>query len=742
MAKLQATEYKLNLLNVTCSSCVTAIENALATSDDVLSREVNFANRTVSIKSTLSEKDLIRLLKKAGYNANSASDKQIEEREKGEFYYSIRKALLAGLFGIILMSLDWTHYNPSLNTEKGQLIWLILGILTAVGIWYSGREIYQGAYHSFKRRSATMDTLITVGTGAAWVYSMVIVIIPDAFPLHSRFVYFEASLIILGLVNLGSALEMRARGKTSQAIKKLIGMQAKTARRVHENGSEEDIPIEELKVGDHIRVRPGEKVPVDGEIVEGSSFIDESMLTGEPIPIEKKERSLVFGATLNKSGSFIFKANKIGSDTVLEQIISLVQKAQNTKPDIANLVDKISSYFVPIVMLIAVVTALVWYNLGFSSVYVLVGAMTVLVIACPCSLGLAVPISVIVGMGRAARNGLLIRNGNSLQIASKLDAIVLDKTGTITKGSPELIKVLPFHGYSEEVILTLAASIEQNSEHPLGESIVQKATDQNIHLSTVSSFESITGHGVTGKIEGKKVFIGNKRLMEKFHIEIDDYADIIENASSKGMTPVYLAVNDKLLGILVIADPIKDDSKDAIQGLLSLGIEVYMLTGDNIKTARAIAAQVGIKHVVADLLPEDKVRQVMMLQDEGWTVGMVGDGINDAPALAQANVGFAIGAGTDIAIESADITLMRSSIESVTHSIEISKATMRNIKQNLFGGFFYNVIGIPIAAGVLYPFTGILLSPMIAGAAMAASSLTVVMNANRLHLFKLRKEIK
>jgi Cu+-exporting ATPase len=556
-------------------------------------------------------------------------------------------------------------------------------------------------------------------------------------PSLARHAYFEAAAIIIALINLGQALEMRARGKTSEAIKRLIGLQPKTAR-VIRDGKEIDIPISEVGLDETIRVRPGEKIPVDGVIIEGHSSIDESMLTGEPMPVEKKTGDEVVGATFNKSGSFLFQAKHIGADTALARIIEMVRRAQSSKPAIGRLADKISAVFVPSVLIIAVLTFLAWFNLGpeprFS--FSLVATMTVLIIACPCALGLATPISIMVGVGKAAEYGILIRNGEALQQAGKLTTIVLDKTGTVTKGQPTVTALVPAAGWGEQKLLAVAASIETGSEHPLAEAIVSAAEAKGITLSAVSGFEAITGHGVSATMEGKKVLFGNARLMAKHNIDLGNLPKRAEQLAAQAQTPMFLAVGDTVAGIVSVADPIKPDSKAAIARLHAIGLKVVMITGDNRATAEAVAREVGLDEVMAEVLPGDKAAKVSGLQRRGEIVGMVGDGINDAPALAQADVGYAIGTGTDVAIESADVTLMRGSLHGVADAIAISRATVRNIKQNLFGAFIYNVLGIPVAAGALYPFTGLLLNPIIAGAAMAMSSVTVVSNANRLRWFQ------
>jgi Cu+-exporting ATPase len=582
-----------------------------------------------------------------------------------------------------------------------------------------------------------MDTLIALGTGTAWLYSMVVVFFPDAVPDQARHVYFEATAIIIGLIDLGLALELKARGRTSEAIKRLIGLQAKTARVIRDD-KELDIAIELVLLNDVVRVRPGEKIPVDGEVVEGHTAIDESMLTGEPMPVEKATGDTVAAGTINKSGSILFKATRVGKDTALAQIINMVKRAQNSKPPIGRLADVISAYFVPVVMIIAVASALTWLNFGPEPAvaFAIVSATTVLIIACPCALGLATPMSVMVGVGKAAEAGVLIRNGEALQTASKISAMILDKTGTITLGAPKVTDVLVAGEHDEQAVLRLAATLESGSEHPLAMAIVESAQERGIEMGKVSNFNAIAGHGVQAEVDGKTLLFGNEKLMRERAIELGDFVEKAQALAAEAKTPMYFAINNQLAAIIAVADPIKEDSIAAIKRLQHNGIRVVMLTGDNRATAKAVAEKAGIKEFFAEVLPEEKSKKVQELQMEGEVVGMTGDGINDAPALAIANVGFAIGTGTDVAIESADITLMRGSLHGLADAIAVSKATLRNIKQNLFGAFIYNVAGVPFAAGVLYPFLGMLLNPVIAGAAMAFSSLTVVTNANRLRLFK------
>jgi Cu+-exporting ATPase len=542
--------------------------------------------------------------------------------------------------------------------------------------------------------------------------------------------------MIIGLINLGQALELRAKGKTSEAVRRLLDLRAKTAR-VIRNGEEQDLPVEQVRKGDHIRVRPGEKLPVDGVIVEGSTRIDESMLTGEPMPVSKTKDDEVSAGTLNTHGSIIYEATRVGSETALAQIIKLVKKAQGSKPAIGRLADKISSVFVPTVMLVAIGAALVWYNVGPEPavVHMMIAATTVLIIACPCALGLATPMSVMVGVGKAAEYGALIRQGEALQTAGKIDLVILDKTGTITAGHPAVTRIKAVNG-NENALLALAAGLEQHSEHPLAEAVLNRASDDDVQPETVTGFKALNGKGVLGQFKGQTVRLGNRRWLEAEGIDVATLDSAALSITEEAGTPLFLATGDKVQGVIGVADAIKPDSEAAIRRLHDAGIKVMMVTGDIDATARAIATKTGIDDYRAEVLPENKAEVVSEMRGKGYTVAMVGDGINDAPALAAADVGFAIGTGTDVAIESAAITLMRGSLHGVPDAIEISRATVTNIKQNLFGAFVYNTMGIPVAAGLLYPVWGILMSPILAGAAMSLSSVTVVSNANRLRLFK------
>ena len=736
------SSYRLSISGMSCAGCVASVETALNSVEGVEEATVNFAEHTANVKGDMDIANVINAVKLASYDAAElrGGDEEEAEKEAVEFAYYralLRKASVAALVGVPLFVGGMTGFFPDIDAPNGQLTWLILGTITLGVMYYSGRHFFTGAWKSFRVHNANMDTLIALGTGSACLYSFVIVLFPDSVPSLARHAYFEAAVIIIGLINFGSALEMKARGKTSEAIKRLIGLQPKTAR-VLRDGNEIDVAISDVGLDETLRIRPGERIAVDGIIIEGHSNIDESMLTGEPIPVEKNVGDEVSTGTINVSGTFLFQSKRIGADTVLAQIINMVRQAQSTKPAIGRLVDKVASVFVPIVLIITIITFLLWFNFaGESAVsYALVTAMTVLIIACPCALGLATPISIMVGVGKAAEKGILIRNGDALQQAGKLTTIVLDKTGTVTEGKPSITEMQAAEGVDVMGVLKVGASIEAGSEHPLAAAIVDFAKVKQLELLKVESFVAITGQGVSGVIEGQRVLFGNARLMKNNSVDVTELENKAQELSLQGRTSMYLASDGKLQGIIAVSDPVKKDSIEAIKRLHALGMKVVMLTGDSQSTANAVAKQVGVDDVIAEVLPQDKSAKVVSLQNSGEQVAMVGDGINDAPALAQANVGFAIGSGTDVAIESADITLMRGSLHGVADAIAISRATLLNIKQNLFGAFIYNSLGIPIAAGILYPMMGILLNPMIAGAAMAMSSVTVVSNANRLRFFK------
>jgi len=737
---------ELIIEGVSCASCVSKIETALKDLEGVTDANMNYAQRTVIVEGNVSEAILTKTIETAGYGVkprNNASDEQLfaQKEQEDQAYYKVlmRNVWIALGLGVPLMLYSVFGEGMTIVTSTERIVWLIIGLVCLAVMYFSGKHFYIGAWKSFWNHSANMDTLIALGTGAAWLYSMAVVLIPQLLPEMARHVYFEATAMIIGLIDLGLALEIKARGRTSEAIQRLIGLQAKTAR-VIRDGNDVDIAIEEVQINDQVRVRPGEKISVDGNIIEGNSSLDESMLTGEPMPVEKHVGDEVIAGTLNKTGSIIYLATRVGKDTALARIINMVKKAQNSKPPIGRLADIVAAYFVPTIMIIAIVSAMIWLNFGPqpSIAYALVSATTVLIIACPCALGLATPMSVMVGVGKAAEAGVLIRNGEALQTASKITAMVLDKTGTITEGSPSVTDVIPANeNYTKDQLLQLAASIEAGSEHPLAEAIVESAKQQNLNFEKVTEFNAIAGHGVQARINNQTVLFGNEKLMQQQNVKLSEkIIDKAQQLASDAKTPMYFAIDSALVGIIAVADAIKKDSIDAIKRLQHQGIRVIMLTGDNRATAKAVANKVGITEFIAEVMPEQKASKIAELQAQGEIVGMTGDGINDAPALALANVGFAIGTGTDVAIESADITLMRGSLHGLADAIAVSKATLRNIKQNLIGAFVYNGAGVPFAAGILYPFFGILLSPVIAGAAMALSSLTVVSNANRLRLFK------
>ena len=726
-----------------CASCVAKIEQSLNTVPGVSNASMNFAQRTVLVTGNVAPEQLIAAVVKAGYGAKTLTGESekdtIEEREQADalhYQHLLRSMAIALGLGLPLMAWGLLGGSMSVNTGLERVAWLFVGMLTFAVMMFSGRHFYTGAWRSLINHSANMDTLIALGTGTAWLYSMVVVLFPDYLPPMARHVYFEASAMILGLVNLGLALEVRARGRTSDAIKRLIGLQPATAR-VIRDGDEFDIPIQHVVTGDQLRIRPGEKIPVDGDVVDGHTAVDESMLTGEPMPVEKTAGDTLVAGSINKTGSVVLQATRVGKDTTLARIILMVKRAQNSKPPIGRLADTIASYFVPTVMIIAVVSALAWLNFGPEPAlaFAMVSATTVLIIACPCALGLATPMSVMVGVGRAAESGVLIRNAEALQSASGITTMVLDKTGTITLGSPQVTDIVLNSTVTENEVLQLAGALESRSEHPLALSILNSATDRGLVLQSAERFLALPGTGIEGRVNAKEVVLGNLKLMREKAIDGTAHLKQVATLAEQAKTPLLLAVDGSIAAIIAVADPVRHDSADAIERLKRNGMRVVMFTGDNEATAAAVAASVGVDAYIAELSPEGKAEQVTALQQQGEIVGMVGDGINDAPALALANVGFAIGAGTDVAIESADITLMRDSLHGLADAVAVSKATLGNIKQNLLGAFIYNAAGIPVAAGILYPFFGVLLSPVIAGAAMAFSSVTVVTNANRLRLF-------
>ncbi len=734
------SEVRLSIAGMMCAGCVSSVEEALTGVEGVTVAHVNLGERTATVEGNFDIKALEESVKKAGFTAQelvSLADESAKEAQELKAYQTLWwRAIVAGVIGFGMFFAMLLGWLPSL--DEGRAFWFAMSAVTLAVLVFVGGHFFSGAWTALKNRRGNMDSLVAMGTGTAWLYSTLIVLFPDSMPSIARHVYFESAIIIIALVSLGAALETKARGKTSAAIKRLIGLQPDTARAVR-NGEEIDIPIAEVGLEETLRVRPGEKIPVDGVVIEGQSFVDESMLTGEPMPVDKQKDAQVFGGTINTQGSFLMSATGIGRETALARIIDMVRKAQSSKPAIGRLVDKIAAIFVPAVLIIAALAFAVWYFFGPepSLAYAIVVAMTIMVIACPCALGLATPISIMVGVGRAAENGILIRNGEVLQQASKLTTVVLDKTGTITEGNPQLTTVSVTSNYKEADAISIAASLESNSEHPLGLAILKQAKEREIDYSKAEGFEAIVGRGITARVEEKPYWLGNAELMRQQQIDISAKETESIELAKQGGTPIYLADEKGLVALMGISDPIRADSKEVVDRLHELGVKTVLLTGDNRRTAEAVAATLGIDNVFAEVMPEDKINKIKELQAQGEIVAMVGDGINDAPALTQADVGIAIGTGTDVAVEAADIALMRPSIDGVSKTIGLSVTTMKNIKQNLFGAFVYNVIGIPIAAGILYPFFGILLSPIIAATAMSMSSVTVVSNALRLRKAKI-----
>ena len=733
---------QLLLSGLTCASCVASVEKAIKAVDGVSNVNVNLAERTALIYGQAPLQAIIQAIESAGYGAEESEDDQTrrirqQQQNQQTFKTHIRNATASLALGVPLMA--WGIFGGSMviNSTTSQISWGIIGLITLALLVTAGKDFYINSWKAFLHHRATMDTLVALGTGAAWLFSMTVVLAPNLFPLAARHVYFEASAMIIGLITIGHALEARARSRTSKALERLIDLQPQTAI-VVENGQEIERSLSAVIAGMTLRLKPGAKVAVDGLVIEGTSYLDESMLTGEPLAVHKKAGDHVRAGTINQQGSLLFKAEHIGSDTMLARIIQLVRQAQSSKPALARLADTISSVFVPSVMIIAIITAMAWYYFGPqpASVYMLVAATTVLIIACPCALGLATPMSVTVGVGRAAELGILIKDAEAMQQAASIDTVVLDKTGTLTEGKPQVVDYKIYNTLTREQLIQLAASLEQGSEHPLANAIVKSAQQQQLQLYPHSDFMTYSGLGVSGTVDQHQLLLGNAKFMVQNNITINHAEADFNFIANQGATPVYLAQNGALAGIIGISDPLRKDSLSAVKRMQKMGLKVVMLTGDSVKTAKVIANKLGITDVVAEVLPDGKAAQITLLQQQGRRVVMVGDGINDAPALALAEVGIAMGSGTDVAIESAQFTLMRHSLHGVADALELSKATLRNIKENLFGAFVYNTLGIPIAAGVLFPLTGTLLSPVIAGAAMALSSITVVSNANRLRLFK------
>jgi Cu+-exporting ATPase len=734
---------------MSCASCVNKIEKALNKKEGILSATINFAAEQANIEffpETISFQEIKKVVQDLGYEVPEiAAGEDIVEKEKRGRETALRKLQIKfatglGLLIPIFLLVHWDNLGLSnlipISRQNNFFLQLVLQI--PIQFWV-GRQFFEGAWKALKHKTSDMNTLIALGTGAAFIYSLTVTFFPALFTAKGLVadVYFDTAGVIIVLIVLGRVLEMRAKGQTSEAIKKLVGLQAKTAMVLRE-GKEVEIPVEDVAIGDHVIVRPGEKVPVDGVVIDGTSSIDESMVTGESIPILKHPGDEVIGVTINKTGSFTFEATKVGKDTMLSQIINMVQDAQGSKPPIARLADVISGYFVPAVILIAVSTFIVWFIFGPEPAltYALLNFVAVMIIACPCALGLATPTSIMVGTGKGAEHGVLIRGGEALETAHKLDTIVLDKTGTITLGEPSVTDIVTHEGFSADRLLSLAASAEKGSEHPLGEAIVNEAHHKGTEFVTLKNFQAIPGHGISADIDGVEVLLGNRKLMQDREISFDNLENRASELAQQGKTPMFIAVGGKCAGIIAVADTVKPGSTAAIRALQNLGLKVVMLTGDNRRTAEAIAKVVGVDDVIAEVLPDEKAAAVAQLQDDGKIVGMVGDGINDAPALVQADVGIAIGTGTDVAIESSDITLISGELDGVVTAIALSKATIRNIKQNLFWAFAYNTTLIPVAAGVLFPLFGVLLNPMFAAAAMGLSSVTVVTNALRLRRFR------
>jgi Cu+-exporting ATPase len=740
---------------MTCASCVQAIEKSVGKLASVSSVNVNLATEKMTVtfdEATLNVSDIAHTVEDTGYQAKLETSEQEgpsqAERQSAHIQVLWRRFLWSAIFTVPLLYIAMGPMLPFgglplpefLNPMTNAVNFAVIQLLLTLPVVYLGRDFYKVGFKALFKGHPNMDSLIAIGTAAALGQGIVMTGLLVSGQLHVGHghpdLYFESAAVILTLITLGKYLEALSKGKTSEAIKKLMGLAPKTAR-VMRDGQEVEVAIDQVVTGDILVVRPGEKIPVDGEVVEGSSAVDEAMITGESIPIEKRVGDKVVGASINKNGSFQFKATKVGKDTTLAQIIQLVEEAQGSKAPIAKLADKVSGIFVPIVMGLATISGLAWYFLGQESwAFALSITISVLVIACPCALGLATPTAIMVGTGKGAENGVLIKSGDALEETHKVQTIVFDKTGTITEGKPVVTDIKAFNGADADDILQVAASAEVGSEHPLGEAIVAEAKDRKLTLTPSQDFQAIPGHGLQVSLNNQIVLLGNSKLMTDHNIDLSVARAVADQLAAEGKTPMFVGVDGQLLGIIAVADTVKENSVAAIQKLHRMGIEVAMITGDNKGTAEAIAKQVGIDRVFSEVLPEDKANEVKKLQDEGLHVAMVGDGINDAPALAQANVGIAIGSGTDVAIESADIVLMRSDLMDVPTAVELSRATITNIKQNLFWAFAYNTVGIPVAMGILYLFGGPLLSPMFAGAAMSLSSVSVLLNALRLKGFK------
>jgi len=736
---------------MTCAACASRIEKALGKAEGVSNVSVNFATEKATVEydpQKIRLSAIKQIIEKAGYIALSIEKKtSVDEdklRKEKEIRTLWRKFIISAIFAVPLLYLamvpmiSWLPFPiPGfLEPMHYPLRYALTQIALVIPVVIAGNRFYSVGFKALVKRSPNMDSLIAIGTTAAIVYSLYSTYQISTGNMHAvEGLYFETAGVIITLILLGKTLEAVSKGKTSEAIKKLMGLAPKTAI-VIQDGKEVEVPIDEVEIGDIILVKPGEKIPVDGEVIDGHTAIDESMLTGESIPVDKKAGDKVYAASINTNGTIRFKATKVGEDTALAQIIKLVEEAQGSKAPIAQMADIVSGYFVPVVVAVAVLAFAGWLIGGETPVFALKIFISVLVIACPCALGLATPTAIMVGTGKGAEYGILIKSGEALETTHKINTIVFDKTGTITEGKPEVTDIIAANGMERGRLLQIAASGEKGSEHPLGEAIVRRAEKENLQILEADNFKAIPGHGIEVTIEGVNVLIGNRKLMDERGVLLGELAIQSDRLADEGKTPMYVAVNNKISGIIAVADVVKASSAKAIKKLQSMGIEVAMITGDNRKTAEAIAKQVGIGRVLAEVLPQDKSNEVKKLQAEGRKVAMVGDGINDAPALAQADIGIAIGSGTDVAMESADIVLMKSDLMDVPAAIQLSKNTIRNIKENLFWAFGYNVAGIPIAAGILHLFGGPLLNPMFAAAAMSLSSVSVLTNALRLKRFK------
>lgn len=735
----------LNITGMTCASCAKAVERSGKKLSGVSESVINFATEELAVtydEKQIKVQDIIAAINKSGYGAKEKSkDKSREEGKAKEQKNLVIRVIISAVFTLPLLYISMGHMIglplPSfLLPDKKPMLFAILQLILTVPVVVLGYKFYTIGFKSLFKLRPNMDSLIAVSTSSALIYGIFAIIKiakGDAGYVHN--LYFESVAVIITLVSLGKYLENKSKGRTSEAIKKLINLTPKTAVVIRE-GQETIVPFEDIKVGDILVVKGGESLPVDGIVTEGYASVDESMITGESMPVEKNIGDKIISASIISKGYIKYEAKKVGKDTTISQIIKLVEEAQGSKAPISKLADKISLYFVPTIMALAIISSLAWFISGESVTFALTIFISVLVIACPCALGLATPTAIMVGTGKGAEYGILIKNGEALETAHKIDTVVLDKTGTITEGNPKVTDIFAFNGYTNEQIIMYAASAEKGSEHPLGEAIVSYADTQNIALSEVKNFNSETGFGISAQILDKAVIIGNKKYMLKSGIALNDNEIVSEKLATEGKTPMYVAIDSQLSGIVAVADVVKDNSKRAVELLRKMNIDVVMLTGDNKETARAIASSVGIDSTFAEVLPAEKADKIKELKDSGKIVAMVGDGINDSPALAMANVGIAIGSGTDIAIESADIVLMKSDLLDVVTAIKLSKSTIKNIKENLFWAFGYNIIGVPIAMGLLHLFNGPLLNPMIAGAAMSFSSVSVVLNALRLTRFK------